>query len=71
MLLDSDQQRILEAWPTLPEALRAGILAMIQSAQQPGKQAVGHKTKCPTGPWRPFKTAHSHSDPFAFHKGST
>jgi len=30
---DPDQQRILEAWPTLPEALRAGIMAMIDSAR--------------------------------------
>jgi hypothetical protein len=27
--LDADLQRVLDAWPTLPEPLRAGILAMI------------------------------------------
>jgi hypothetical protein len=27
-----DVQRILDAWPTLPEALRASILAMIEAA---------------------------------------
>jgi len=31
--VDSDQQRILDAWPTLPEPLRAGILAMIEAAR--------------------------------------
>jgi hypothetical protein len=27
--IDPDLQSILDAWPTLPEAVRAGILAMI------------------------------------------
>jgi hypothetical protein len=27
-------QRVLDAWPTLPEALRAGILAMIDAARK-------------------------------------
>ena len=31
--LDADLQRVLDAWPTLPEALRAGILAMIDAAR--------------------------------------
>jgi hypothetical protein len=31
--LDTDLQRVLDAWPTLPEALRAGILAMIRTQQ--------------------------------------
>jgi hypothetical protein len=30
--IDADLQRVLDAWPTLPEALRAGILAMIAAA---------------------------------------
>ena len=32
--LDADLQRVLDAWPTLPEPLRAGILAMIDAAQK-------------------------------------
>jgi hypothetical protein len=31
--LDSDLTRILDAWPTLPPAIRAGILAMIEAAR--------------------------------------
>jgi len=27
---------ILDAWPTLPEALRAGILAMVDAARKDG-----------------------------------
>ena len=30
--LDPDLARVLEAWPTLPEALRAGIVAMVKAA---------------------------------------
>jgi hypothetical protein len=30
--IDADLQRVLDTWPTLPEALRAGILAMIAAA---------------------------------------
>jgi hypothetical protein len=33
--LDADLQGVLDTWPTLPAALRAGILAMIASAQRP------------------------------------
>jgi hypothetical protein len=29
--LDADLQRVLDAWPTLPEPIKAGILAMIRS----------------------------------------
>jgi hypothetical protein len=32
--IDPDLQRVLDAWPTLPEALRAGILAMIGAARK-------------------------------------
>jgi hypothetical protein len=32
--LDADLQRVFYAWPTLPEALRAGILAMIDAARK-------------------------------------
>jgi hypothetical protein len=32
--IDPDIQRVLKAWPTLREALRAGILAMIDPAQR-------------------------------------
>jgi hypothetical protein len=34
--IDADLQRVLDAWPTLPEALRAGILAMIDAARKDG-----------------------------------
>jgi hypothetical protein len=34
--LDAERQRVLDAWPTLPEALRAGILAMIDAASKDG-----------------------------------
>jgi hypothetical protein len=31
---DSDLRRVVEAWPTLPEPVKAGILAMIAVAEQ-------------------------------------
>ena len=34
--LDADLQRVLDAWATLPAALRAGILAMIDAARKDG-----------------------------------
>jgi hypothetical protein len=33
---DAELQRVLDAWPALPEALRAGILAMIDAARKDG-----------------------------------
>ena len=33
---DPDLARIMEAWPTLPEALRAGILAMVKATGKGG-----------------------------------
>lgn len=30
--IDADMQRVLDAWPDLPPALKAGILAMIDAA---------------------------------------
>ena len=33
-LIDADLQRLIDAWPTLPVALRAGILAMIDAAKK-------------------------------------
>jgi len=30
-LIDADLQAIVDAWPALPEAVRAGILAMIEA----------------------------------------
>jgi hypothetical protein len=33
---DADRRWLLDAWPTLPEALRAGILAMIDAARKDG-----------------------------------
>jgi hypothetical protein len=32
--LDDAGQRVLDAWPTLPAALPAGILAMIEAARK-------------------------------------
>jgi hypothetical protein len=29
---DPDLRAVVEAWPTLPEAMKAGILAMIRAA---------------------------------------
>jgi hypothetical protein len=29
---DPDLQQLIDAWPTLPEAVKAGIMAMIRSA---------------------------------------
>ena len=34
--IDTNLQRVLDAWPALPEALRAGILAMIDAARKDG-----------------------------------
>ena len=31
---DTDLQRLIDAWPTLPEAMRAGILAIIATASK-------------------------------------
>jgi len=33
--IDPDLQRLIDAWPTLPEAMQAGILAMIAAASKP------------------------------------
>ena len=30
--LDDDLRRLIDAWPTLPEPMRAGILAMVEAA---------------------------------------
>jgi len=30
---DADLQAVIEAWPTLPDAIRAGILAMIRASR--------------------------------------
>ena len=32
--IDPNLQRVLDAWPTLPEALKTGILAMIDAARK-------------------------------------
>jgi hypothetical protein len=34
--LDADLERVLDAWPTLPDALKAGILATIVAAARKG-----------------------------------
>jgi hypothetical protein len=30
--IDADLQRVVEAWPALPEAVKAGIVAMVKAA---------------------------------------
>jgi hypothetical protein len=35
--IDHELQRVLNAWPMLPEAIRAGILAMIQTSSLPSR----------------------------------
>jgi len=30
--MDGDLRRLVDAWPTLPEPIRAGILAMVKAA---------------------------------------
>ena len=32
--IDAELARVLDAWPTLPEAIRVGILAMVEAAQK-------------------------------------
>ena len=34
IVLDAEMRLVLDAWPTLPEPLRAGILAMISAARK-------------------------------------
>jgi hypothetical protein len=34
---DTDLARIVEAWPGLPDAIKAGILAMVKAASQTGR----------------------------------
>jgi hypothetical protein len=34
--IDPDLARLIDAWPTLPDALRSGILAMIDAARKNG-----------------------------------
>lgn len=31
---DPELQRVIDAWPTLPSALRAGVLAMVEAASR-------------------------------------
>jgi hypothetical protein len=35
--IDPDLARLIDAWPTLPEAIRTGILAMVTAAAKPSK----------------------------------
>lgn len=32
--IESDLRRLVDAWPTLPEILRSGILALVESARR-------------------------------------
>jgi hypothetical protein len=61
--------RVVDAWPMLPDAIRAGILAMIQTSCLHSRPWCDIDMSGKNG--REFKTADSHSHPFAFHKGST
>ena len=36
--IDPDLQAVIEAWPMLPEAIKAGILAMARAASVAGQQ---------------------------------
>jgi len=31
--IDPDLQRLIDAWPTLPEAVKVGIVAMVEAAK--------------------------------------
>jgi hypothetical protein len=42
---DPDLAKIIAAWPTLPEALRAGILAMVNAASPAATAAKASKPK--------------------------
>ncbi len=33
--LAADLRQVIEAWPSLPEAIRAGIVAMVKAAAKP------------------------------------
>ena len=35
--LDDDLRHLIDAWPTLPEPVRAGILAMVKATVGPGE----------------------------------
>jgi len=39
-----DLAAVVAAWPTLPEAIRAGILAMVRAASVRPECRVSHKT---------------------------
>jgi hypothetical protein len=32
--VDADLAAVMDAWPTLPEAIKAGILAMVKAAER-------------------------------------
>jgi hypothetical protein len=49
--IDADLQRILDAWPTLPEALGAGILAMIQKPGKMDENGVRSNDRLPNAPF--------------------
>jgi hypothetical protein len=36
--IDADLGRLIDAWPTLPDAIRAGILAIMEAAANPSKR---------------------------------
>jgi len=46
---DPDLAAVNAAWPTLPEALKAGILAMVKAASGLPRDAPGNWTNCRTG----------------------
>jgi hypothetical protein len=33
--IDTELARIVDAWPTLPDAIKAGIMAMVEAAFKP------------------------------------
>ena len=43
MVADVNLQSVIDAWPDLPPAIRAGILAMIEAASKAGMPKSDHK----------------------------
>jgi len=63
---DADLQSIIDAWPTLPEAIRAGILAMVDASGRGEPRQLS-----PAGVWVLPKASgggHSHCSPLLSHK---
>ena len=42
---DPDLAALIDAWPTLPDAIRAGIMAMVRSSAESGRRRVKSPTR--------------------------